>query len=132
MPKLKFLKNEKSSEIKELYEQINNNFIEVEKNNKENKLSKKNYLNIDDISLERSNENINNEKNIYNLNKNKDKINKNYDFIFINSDNHLITEPTHLNILKKKIDKNIINNIKNFMYSPIKKKKSNNKIGNNY
>jgi hypothetical protein len=62
LPKLKFLKNEKSSEIKELYEQINNNFIEAEKNNKENKVSENNYLNIDDISLERSNEIINNEK----------------------------------------------------------------------
>ena len=131
IPKLKFLKNEKSSEIKELYEQINNNFIEAEKNNKENKVSENNYLNIDEISSERNNENINIEKNIYNLNKNIDKINTNFDFIFINSDNHLITEPTHLNILKKKIDKTIINNIKNFMYSPIKKKKSNSKIGNN-
>ena len=126
IPKLKFLKNEKSSEIKELYEQINNNFIEAEKNSKENKVSENNYLNIDEISSERNIENINTEKNNYNLEKKTDKINKNFDFIFINSDNHLITEPTNLNILKKKIDKNmIINNIKNFMYSPVKQKKNN-------
>ena len=131
MPKLKFLKNEKSSEIKELYEQIVNNFIEAEKNNKENKVSENNYLNIDDISSHRNNENINTEKNIYNLNKNSNKINNNFDFIFINSDNHLITEPTNLNILNKKLNKNmIINNIKNFMYSPNKQKKSNSKIQN--
>ena len=70
LPKLKFLKNEKSSEIKELYEQINNNFIEAEKNNKDNKVSENNYLNIDDISLERSNKNINNEKKYFYTDKN--------------------------------------------------------------
>ena len=129
IPKLKFLKNEKSSEIKELYEQINNNFIEAEKNSKENKVSENNYLNIDEISSERNIENINTEKNNYNLKKITDQINKNFDYIFINSDNHLITEPTNFNILKKKIDKNIIiNNIKNFMLSPIKQKKSNTRI----
>ena len=129
IPKLKFLENENSSEIKELYEQINNNFIEAEKNNKENKVSENNYLNIDEISSDRNNDNINTDKNTYNLNENAEKINKNFDFIFINSDNHLITDPNNLNPLKKKIDKNmIINNIKNFMYSPIKQKKSKIKI----
>ena len=121
IPKLKLLKNENSPEIKELYDQINNNFTEVEKGGAENRISELNYLNIDEISSVNSD-----------IEKNKlNKDNKNFDFVFINYDNHLVTEPININNNNNNIDKNfIINNIKNSLYSPNKQKKFNLKINN--
>ena len=123
MKKLNYLKNEKSQEIKELYEQINNFLKEEDNNNHEN------YINTEeDISSEK---NVNKTLKRMNIKKNNNN-NRNYGFVFLNCDNHLTTEPGNMNNLNKNnIDTNaIINNLENSLRSPNVHKRNNDKIIN--
>ena len=118
LSKINLLKDEKSPEIKELYELINNNLIDSDKFNNENKIWDINYKKNEEINLE-NNKKTN--KNIENLN-----------FIIVNYDNHLITDPDNINKLNKNNIGNsvIINNINNDIFSPIMEKKNKSKIRN--
>ena len=124
LSKLKYLRNEKIPEIKELCEQINNNFLEKDKNKLENKCE------IDNLNYEEINE-MTKKDTTYNKEKNNKKIGKNFDYSFPNYDNHLITEPINLNNLNKNnISKNSNNKDKNCIFSPKTQKKNYNKIVN--
>ena len=108
LPKLNLLKNEKSPEIKELIEQIHNNFAGPDKlNNKEKPIEIK-FLNKIKISPEKR-ENKNIDTNLYKNNKIE-----NNEYYFENYDNHFTTEPNNiLNLNNKNIQKINIKNNKN-------------------
>ena len=114
LPKLNLLKNEKSPEIKELIEQINNNFIEFDKLKNEEKPKDIHFLEQIKISPEKK-EDLNIDNNLY---KN-DKM-ANNDCFFEYYDNHLTTEPNYINNANSKnIEKINIKNNKNKLTSNI-------------
>ena len=125
MSKLKYLNNETSPEIKELYDLISNSFIEADKNDNDNKLSEINDLNTEEISLEKNIDKNFSKKYIENKN---DKI---FDFVLLDKDEHLITEINYDENKKINDNNNSNNNIKNYIISPYIPKKCNSRIINN-